>query len=174
MERWGAGRVVPSEVDGPSDAAHWRSDGELASSSGSESDELGEGNRGKESADPLFAAELDDLDEKWVNKQRNNRRSDAILSCPCCLEIVTIDCQKHAAVDGQWRAMFVRNVKVNLRERWREADLNVNGDGDANATGSPQKDEFYHRTACATCGTQIGVQDKDEVYHFFNVLATNA
>jgi len=39
---------------------------------------------------------LDEEDMQWVDKQRGGRVSDAILSCPCCMEIVTIDCQVHA------------------------------------------------------------------------------
>jgi len=43
---------------------------------------------------------LDEEDMQWVDKQRGGRVSDAILSCPCCMEIVTIDCQKHAQYGG--------------------------------------------------------------------------
>ena len=70
------------------------------------------------------------------SERRGGRQSDAILSCPCCLEIVTIDCQKHAARDDQWRAMFVRNVRVDESVAYRPASSNgknapdlENGDG---------------------------------------------
>lgn len=35
-------------------------------------------------------------DEAFVSRQRGGRESDAILSCPCCLETLTLDCQRCA------------------------------------------------------------------------------
>lgn len=32
--------------------------------------------------------------------------------------------------------------------------------------------EVLHPVVCATCGTEVGVQDEDEVVHFYNVLAS--
>jgi len=46
-----------------------------------------------------------------VTKPRN---SDAVLSCPCCLSIVCMDCQRHERHKNQYRAMFVMNIVV----RW--------------------------------------------------------
>ena len=71
-----------------------------------------EGNTGDDdSEDPLYDPEADDEDEKWVKNERvkhypvtetgpgaNNLKcppqSDAILSCPACMTIVCIDCQR--------------------------------------------------------------------------------
>ena len=110
------------------------------------------------------------------------RQSDAILSCPCCLEIVTIDCQKHAARDDQWRAMFVRNVRVETSVAFRPASSarseSGKGKGDRGADIRPpdleESDGPYFRALCDTCGTPVGVRDTDEVYHFFNAFPTNA
>lgn len=33
-------------------------------------------------------------------------------------------------------------------------------------------DEWYRKIACDTCGIQVAMMDEDEVYHFFNVVAT--
>ena len=33
-------------------------------------------------------------------------------------------------------------------------------------------DEKYNPVKCEQCNTEVGVLDKDEVYHFFNVLAS--
>jgi hypothetical protein len=41
------------------------------------------------------------------------RHSDAVLSCPCCFEIVCMDCQQHDRYANQFRAMFVMNVAVH-------------------------------------------------------------
>ena len=192
----GASRVVPGELSGPSAAAFWRSDGESESERGDSAsdDEDRDVDKGKRRAgpksqaaeDPLFAADADDNDQLWADKQRQNRQSDAVLSCPCCFEVVTIDCQKHATIDGQWRAMFVKNVRVDLRERFRPAELMPSdgrrGSGTANETNDDQShdnsndtsDSFYHKALCATCGTPVGVRDEDEVYHLFDVFPTNA
>jgi len=121
--RGGASRPVPGEFAGPSASAHWRSDSDSESDAGSDE---GAGAR-RFDDDPLFSAEADDEDEKWVLEKRGGRRSDAILSCPCCLEIITIDCQKHAARDDQWRAMFVRNVRVDESVAFRPASSERNG-----------------------------------------------
>ena len=32
--------------------------------------------------------------------------------------------------------------------------------------------ELYNPVKCAVCQTKVGVYDKEEIYHFFNVLAT--
>ena len=34
------------------------------------------------------------------------------------------------------------------------------------------EDDRYHPVACGVCNTEIGVYDSDEVYHFFNVIAS--
>jgi len=32
-------------------------------------------------------------------------------------------------------------------------------------------DEAYHPVRCSVCNTEVGVYDRDEVYHFFNILS---
>lgn len=34
-------------------------------------------------------------------------------------------------------------------------------------------DELYHPVQCSECSTEVAVFDKDEVYHFFNILASH-
>lgn len=34
-------------------------------------------------------------------------------------------------------------------------------------------DEVYHPVKCSECSTEVAVLDKDEVYHFFNILASH-
>jgi len=116
--------------------------------------------------DGLYGDDLDDLDQKWADKQRGGRQSDAILSCPGCLEIVTIDCQKHARSDEQFRAMFVQNCVVTdatTELRGSEGQLDV-----------PDEDGPYHEVKCETCDTLVGVRDREEVYHFFHVFPSHA
>lgn len=44
-------------------------------------------------------------------------------------------------------------------------------DGDSDSTTSTE--EVYHPVRCEVCNTQVAVYDNDEVYHFFNVLASH-
>lgn len=34
-------------------------------------------------------------------------------------------------------------------------------------------DEVYHPVKCSECSTEVAVLDQDEVYHFFNILASH-
>ena len=43
----------------------------------------------------------------------------------------------------------------------------------ATAAGSAS-DDVYHPVVCTVCNSEVGVYDSDEVYHFFNVLASHA
>jgi hypothetical protein len=71
------------------------------------------------------------------------RSSDAVLSCPCCFQIVCMDCQRHERYGNQFRAMFVMNIGVswdkyispgNLDNK-KEADADVSMD--TNVTARP-------------------------------------
>lgn len=35
-----------------------------------------------------------------------------------------------------------------------------------------EDDELYHSVSCKICNTKVAVYDKDEVYHFFNVVTS--
>ena len=62
----------------------------------------------------FFDPDLDDQDAEALERQRGGRRSDAILSCPGCLDTVCIDCQQHAQVPTQFRAVFAMNCRSVL------------------------------------------------------------
>lgn len=78
------------------------------------------------------------LDDVQVKKRNNNlqqlqqqqlqvqhlkalkpRHSDAVLSCPCCFNIVCMDCQRHEKYPDQFRAMFVMNIMVKWHKKLR-------------------------------------------------------
>ena len=83
------------------------------------------------------------------------------------------DCQQHDTYLNQFRAMFVFNclvltsetltykVKEKKRRRGKGGQEQPEGEGD-----------LYNPVKCAVCETKVGVYDKEEIYHFFNVLAT--
>jgi len=56
------------------------------------------------------------------------RSSDAVLSCPCCFQIVCMDCQRHEQYSNQFRAMFVMNIGVSWDKHVNPENVNVNGD----------------------------------------------
>ena len=79
---------------------------------------------------------------------------------------------------NQYRAMFVMNCciirdevltympKSNQKSRKRNRKARV----DKNAA-IVDEDEKYNPVRCSKCNTEVAVYDKDEVFHFFNVLA---
>ncbi|XP_067856836.1 E2F-associated phosphoprotein [Heptranchias perlo] len=150
----------------------------------------------------LYDPDQDDRDQAWVDMQRrgyrglNNRSnqsetapvpaSDAVLNCPACMTTLCLDCQRHDLYKEQYRAMFVMNCIINRGEvlkykeptnrKRRNKYKRVKGATGSIGTGSQQdgdKEEMYHPVRCAECSVEVAVFDKDEVYHFFNVLASH-
>ena len=118
----------------------------------------------KEDEDMFYEEGLDDKDQAFVDKLRGGRQSDAVLSCPACFETVTLDCQRHYKWEHQYRAMFVRNVRVDTKSHLKPQDTPLQpGEDD---------DGPYNEAFCAQCGELVGVRDREEVYHFFNTLAS--
>lgn len=94
---------------------------------------------------------------------------------------------RHEKYRTQYRAMFVMNCTVKADEVLRyqaQADSKqrkrkrrkVEAAPDQAAGPTPagmDADELYHPVRCSECSTEVAVFDKDEVYHFFNVLASH-
>ncbi|XP_021169003.1 E2F-associated phosphoprotein isoform X2 [Fundulus heteroclitus] len=114
--------------------------------------------------------------------------SDAVLNCPACMTTLCLDCQRHEKYRTQYRAMFVMNCTVETDEvlRYktqqqktpRKRRRGQNPEGPPNGATSPMpagmdSDEIYHPVKCSECSTEVAVFDKDEVYHFFNILASH-
>lgn len=135
--------------------------------------------------DPL----MDEEDQKWMDNKRRayiypseNRtaekpkrlpNSDAVLNCPACLSLLCLDCQRHELYRNQYRAMFVSNCTVVTEETLsfpvKQKKLRQKSSGQCSADG---KDDSFHPVHCSVCKTNVAVYDSDEVYHFFNVLAS--
>lgn len=64
---------------------------------------------------------------------------------------------RHEKYANQFRAMFVRNCHTVPGEKYK-----MQG----------EKEESYYKVTCETCGIQVAMLDDDEIYHFFNVVAT--
>ncbi|XP_016395242.1 E2F-associated phosphoprotein-like isoform X2 [Sinocyclocheilus rhinocerous] len=132
------------------------------------------------------------------NKPHTVPSSDAVLNCPACMTTLCLDCQRHERYRTQYRAMFVMNCTVNKEEVLRyktankrkqnrhrkkarrettststEAEMESSaGLTDARLAGMDEE-EIYHPVKCTECSTEVAVYDKDEVYHFFNILASH-
>jgi len=61
--------------------------------------------------------------------------------------------------------------KTKNRSKRRSA---VSDSAPVAAAASAASDDVYHPVVCSVCNSEVGVYDKDEVYHFFNVLASYA
>jgi len=138
--------------------------------------------------DLLYDPNMDDDDQTWVddvrrsyqqsgqqkNKENNPKplaNSDAVLNCPACFTVVCLDCQRHELYKTQYRAMFVINCSVNTEEIMK-LPVKKRGKGKKGKTITHPDDE-YHPVRCDQCRTEIAMYDKDEVYHFFNVVASH-
>ena len=127
----------------------------------------------KEQAE-LYGEELDAQDEAWVAKQRSGRKSDAHLSCPSCLCTLTIDCQRHASEEQQWRAMFVTNCRVDTSQVEPVKALTRGKRRRGRQTAHHDPSQVFHPVFCEVCGVKVGVHDSEQVYHFLHVLASLA
>lgn len=132
---------------------------------------------------------------KRKNKTQGLPSSDAVLNCPACMTTLCLDCQRHEKYRTQYRAMFVMNCSVNKEEvlRYKTANKRKQNrhrnkaqqdpatagaemETDAGLTdvrlAGMDEEEIYHPVKCTECSTEVAVYDKDEVYHFFNILAS--
>ena len=103
------------------------------------------------------------------------------------LSLISYVC-RHEVYPNQYRAMFVMNCrihrdevlkyapKLNKKERRRKKGRRKREGGGGSGGGEPgaggEEEEDYHPVYCAECNTQVAVYDRDEVFHFFNVLAS--
>ncbi|XP_060938097.1 E2F-associated phosphoprotein [Limanda limanda] len=116
--------------------------------------------------------------------------SDAILNCPACMTMLCLDCQRHENYRTQYRAMFVMNCTVKRdevlrynteqerKQRGRKRRRGQKTETAAGAAPDPAPagmaaDEVYRPVQCSECSTEVAVFDKEEVYHFFNILASH-
>lgn len=120
------------------------------------------------------------------NAATSKSASDARLDCPGCMTTLCFDSQRHSLYRTQYRAMFVQHCVTDSEKPLKyAAQRNPAGSGkqrkaqaaavavSASETGQSEGEEVYFPVRCEVCDTQVGVQDTDEVYHFFNVLAAH-
>ncbi|KAL7873180.1 hypothetical protein AOLI_G00122510 [Acnodon oligacanthus] len=129
------------------------------------------------------------------NKSRPLPSSDAVLNCPACMTTLCLDCQRHEKYRTQYRAMFVMNCTVSKdevlkyksskqknrrRKKGHQGSVATSTETRAEAgltdsrLSGMDEEEIYHPVKCTECSTEVAVFDKDEVYHFFNILASHS
>uniref|UniRef100_A0A914W5M7 E2F-associated phosphoprotein n=1 Tax=Plectus sambesii TaxID=2011161 RepID=A0A914W5M7_9BILA len=161
--------------------------------------------REDETVDPLYDPNEDEDNEAWVAEHRRSQRqtpqqpcegedgdalpnSDAVLSCPACMSLLTRDCQRHELYKTQYRAMFVQNCRVvegetlympstsekRTQKRKRDSENPLKANARLVSSSVPndcKPEDLFRPVVCAVCNTEIGVIDRDDVYHLFNVLS---
>jgi hypothetical protein len=124
-------------------------------------------------------AQLPPKEKTSMYKPRN---SDAVLSCPCCFNIVCMDCQRHERYSHQFRAMFVMGICVDWKLRLvYDDDQKVLVEKPHLPHQVPPEDGYldvgpdeYLSVSCASCRTQVAALDmKEEVYHFYGCLESS-
>lgn len=104
-------------------------------------------------------------------------RTDAILNCPCCMTMLCMDCQRHEKYKTQFRAMFVFNCNIKQDEQLKYPKPKGNAKKKQNNQSDQVEEEFdlFKPVECKGCKVEVGVYDpKEEMYHFFNVLASHS
>ncbi|KAL3649917.1 hypothetical protein CASFOL_006320 [Castilleja foliolosa] len=117
----------------------------------------------------FYDPKIDEKDELWAHKQRKGQTSDAVLTCPACFTTLCLDCQRHEKQVTRYRAIFVVNCRIKEEEA-QPGSKRTRNEESARGTAA----ETFKRVCCSVCSTDVGVIDEDEVYHFFNVIPSEA
>jgi hypothetical protein len=124
---------------------------------------------GTEGPDPLYDARADDSDARWVEShlvyESLPGENGQQLHCPSCFSLLCLQCQPHEYYVGQFRAVFVQNCVVNTSETVR-----VRVAEDPKMQEWATEDDDYRPVSCKKCFTDVAVLDREEVYHFCNVM----
>ncbi|RKP21704.1 hypothetical protein ROZALSC1DRAFT_26906 [Rozella allomycis CSF55] len=128
--------------------------------------------------DDLYDENIDDANDKWLNEKLDSRKSDAVLSCCCCLSILCYDCQKHEFYPNQFRAIFItKDCNVDKNEKYIYNETKLKGQDPLvriSDTSDVSNTEILYAVKCAICKTMAGVMDAEtEIIHFFRVLSMN-
>ena len=83
---------------------------------------------------------------------------------------------RHDTYTNQYRAMFVMNCTVDYNELLKYPQANNKRRKKKQKSSATQdvtsETDKFHPVKCNECNTVVAVYDTDEIYHFFNVLAS--
>jgi len=136
----------------------------------------------------LYDPQKDEEDQVWVDDVRRSYQmagkmptlpgvqklpnSDAVLNCPACFTVLCLDCQRHEVYKTQYRAMFVTNCTVVTDQKLKfPVAKKVKGKRSRGPLLDPNAE--FHPVKCDQCKTEVAMYDTDEIYHFFNVVASH-
>uniref|UniRef100_A0A2R9AEC2 E2F associated phosphoprotein n=1 Tax=Pan paniscus TaxID=9597 RepID=A0A2R9AEC2_PANPA len=140
----------------------------------------------------LYDPEKDNRDQAWVDAQRRGYHglgpqrsrqqqpvpnSDAVLNCPACMTTLCLDCQRipKPNIQSQYKEETVLRYKASENRKKRRVRKKMRSNQeDAAEKAETDVEEIYHPVMCTECSTEVAVYDKDEVFHFFNVLASHS
>lgn len=66
-----------------------------------------------------------------------------------------------------------RKQRSRKRRKGQKTDTTLQDERPDPAPAGMDADEVYNPVQCSECSTEVAVFDKDEVYHFFNILASH-
>ncbi|KAF5175811.1 E2f-associated phosphoprotein [Thalictrum thalictroides] len=123
----------------------------------------------------FYDPELDAKDELWVHKKRSGVVSDAVLSCPACFTTLCLESQRHEKIVTQYRAVFVENCKIKNEEVVQVESNKKQLKRKRGKNGFEAVESGKVKPVCClVCSARVGVIDEDEVYHFFDVIPSEA
>jgi hypothetical protein len=81
-----------------------------------------------------------------------------------------------ATVAAETTPALGKQQQQQQQEEEEEEGATVAGGETAAVSGSElvPEEEVFHAVKCTECNTEVGVMDKDDVVHFYNVLASHA
>ena len=83
------------------------------------------------------------------------RSSDAVISCPCCFQIVCMDCQRHERYANQFRAMFVMNIEVHWHLTLEPETMGAKAKEDSNNSQNDMNRKKLRKTKDSSTVTSI-------------------
>ena len=73
----------------------------------------------------------------------------------------------------RYKAQQDRKQRNRKRRRGQKTETPQDDVAPDPAPAGMDADEIYHPVQCSECSTEVAVFDKDEVYHFFNILSSH-
>lgn len=150
--------------------------------------------------DLLYDPEEDKINEKFAkhlqkvsqNGEAGATTTDAILNCPGCMSLLSLNCQRSVTPDQLYALLFVNLLyHVNIHRRHfkyktqyrtmftfncKVMEDNARGQItiDLSDEAAPAIIDGLKQVVCEICNTFVGVRESDGVYHLFNVLASHS
>ncbi|OEH74931.1 E2F-associated phosphoprotein [Cyclospora cayetanensis] len=149
----------------------------------------------------LYDDSLDERDSVWVRKELRcgEGDTDAVLSCPGCFLPICYQCQRHESARHLFRAVAAFHVMIRpigaeqLQQHLGEKEKLWKGRTSASdlpilqhivdrltdhdsAQWQLQNEELnaINEVLCEGCGTLVGWQDKEDIFHFMDVIPGEA